>query len=220
MRSYVRVPDDLIAEGGQTEIVDVFDVVLRDVDSVHVHQYIADHDHGGVVILPRHVEGVEKVVVQGGEDVGADFVDEMLADDLAQPGVQLLAVFVEDHRVGVSVEFFERETAVVFLLDLLDGVPKERPDVIDVLFVHGHGKRADAHFCVFFTLIHFGPGCSVPRGLVHERVGRGKRPSNLVSWIVSNVLNQLHELFIDCVFRFNFHGKSRGKISGGNPPPF
>ena len=167
MSADVRVPNDLVSERGDPEIVDVFDVILRDVDSVHVHENVADHDHGSVVILPRHVERVQKVIVQRSDDVGADFVDEMLADDLAESRVELLAVLVEHHGVGVPIEFFEGETAVVLLLDLLDGVPQQRPDVVDVFLVHRHGERTNAHFRVLFSLIHDCP--KIPAHAMYEK---------------------------------------------------
>lgn len=62
----------------------------------------------------------------------------MLSDDLPQPRVELLSVLVEDHGVGVPVEFLEAQTAVVLPLDLLDGVLQKVPDVVDVLLIHCH----------------------------------------------------------------------------------
>ena len=66
------------------------------------------------------------------------FVDEMLCDDLAQARVELLAVLVEHHGVGVPVQLLEAQATVVLPLDLLDGVLQEVPDVVDVLLIHRH----------------------------------------------------------------------------------
>lgn len=66
------------------------------------------------------------------------FVDEVLSDDFSQSCVQLLAVFVQHHGVGVPVQLLEAQATVVLPLDLLNGVLEEVPDVVDVLFVHGH----------------------------------------------------------------------------------
>lgn len=68
----------------------------------------------------------------------AHFVDEMFGDDLPQARVELLAVLVQHHGVGVPVELLEAQAAVVLPLDLLDGVLQQVPDVVDVLLVHRH----------------------------------------------------------------------------------
>ena len=64
----------------------------------------------------------------------------MLCDDLAQARVELLAVLVEHHGVGVPVQLLEAQATVVLPLDLLDGVLQQVPDVVDVLLVHRHLK--------------------------------------------------------------------------------
>lgn len=69
------------------------------------------------------------------------FVDEVLSDDLAQARVELLAMFVQHHCVGVPVELLEAQPAVVLPLDLLDGILQKVPDVVDILFVHRHLQR-------------------------------------------------------------------------------
>lgn len=69
---------------------------------------------------------------------GTYFVDEVLGDDLSESCVQLLAVFVKHHGVGVPVKLLEAQAAVVLPLDLLDGVLQEVPDVVHILFVHCH----------------------------------------------------------------------------------
>lgn len=62
----------------------------------------------------------------------------MLGDDLPQARVELLAVLVQHHGVGVPVELLKAQAAVVLPLDLLDGVLQQVPDVVDVLLVHCH----------------------------------------------------------------------------------
>lgn len=70
------------------------------------------------------------------------FVDEVLGDDLTQACVELLAVFVQHHGVGVPVELLEAQPAVVLPLDLLDGILQKVPDVVDILLIHCHlGER-------------------------------------------------------------------------------
>lgn len=66
------------------------------------------------------------------------FVDEVLSDDLAQARVELLAMFVQHHGVGVPVELLEAQPAVVLPLDLLDGILQKVPDVVYILLVHCH----------------------------------------------------------------------------------
>jgi len=60
----------------------------------------------------------------------------MLGDYFFEACVELFAVFVKHHCVGVSVEFFKAEAAVVLFLDLLDGVFEHLPDDVDVFLVH------------------------------------------------------------------------------------
>lgn len=69
------------------------------------------------------------------------FVDEVLSDDLAQARVELLAMFVQHHCVGVPVELLEAQPAVVLPLDLLDSVLQKVPDIVDILLIHCHLGR-------------------------------------------------------------------------------
>lgn len=62
----------------------------------------------------------------------------MLGDDFAQSCVELLAVFVQHHGIGIPVQLLKAQTTVVLSLDLLDGILQEIPDVVDVFLVHGH----------------------------------------------------------------------------------
>ena len=62
----------------------------------------------------------------------------MLGDDLAQARVELLAVLVEHHGVGVPVQLLEAQATVVLPLDLLDGVLQQVPNVVDILLIHRH----------------------------------------------------------------------------------
>ena len=60
----LRVAHDHVAEEYEAEVVDGLDAVRLHVDAVHVHEYVAYHDHGGLVVVPRLVEHVEEVVVE------------------------------------------------------------------------------------------------------------------------------------------------------------
>lgn len=62
----------------------------------------------------------------------------MFGDHLPQARVELLAVLVQDHGVGIPVKLLEAQAAVVLSLDLLNGVLQQIPDVVDVLLVHCH----------------------------------------------------------------------------------
>ena len=59
-----RKAGDVLAEEGESEVVDVVEVVLGDVNAVHVHEDVADHDHGRVVLVPRLHELSQKVAVR------------------------------------------------------------------------------------------------------------------------------------------------------------
>jgi len=64
VNSYFRRADNLVSEYTQPQVVDVFDFVLLNVDAVHVHQDIADHDHRCLVIFPLAWKAGEEVVIQ------------------------------------------------------------------------------------------------------------------------------------------------------------
>ena len=64
-------------------------------------------------------------------------VTQMVLNNFLQPFVQLVAMFVQDHGVGVPVELFETQPTVVLLLDLLDGVLQQIPRLLHVLVIHG-----------------------------------------------------------------------------------
>merc|ERR550519_2195178 len=86
--------DNLIPEDDKTEVVDVLTVVLLHVDPVHEHEDVPNHDHGGLVIVPGGVEGLEEVVVERGEDIVPDLALEMVGDYLLEAAVQVLPVLV------------------------------------------------------------------------------------------------------------------------------
>ena len=59
------IPDHLVSEQNQSQVVDVLAVVLLHINSVHVHEDITDHDHGGLVVAPSCIQSLEEVVVEG-----------------------------------------------------------------------------------------------------------------------------------------------------------
>lgn len=69
------------------------------------------------------------------------FADEMLGDDLPQTRVELLPTLAEHHGVGVPVQLFKAQVAVVLSLDHLEGILQKLPDVVCVpLFQHNLAK--------------------------------------------------------------------------------
>lgn len=62
----------LVTKDDESEIVDVVDVVLCYIDSIHVHENVSYHDHGRLVIIPSLVEGLKKIVVEGTKDFISD----------------------------------------------------------------------------------------------------------------------------------------------------
>ena len=61
-----HLPNYFISENDEPEIVNIFTIVLLHVDSVHVHEDVSNHHHGGLVVVPGGVKGLQEVVVQGG----------------------------------------------------------------------------------------------------------------------------------------------------------
>jgi len=88
----------------------------------HVHEDVADHEHRDLVVLPGDVELLEEVLVVAGRDAERD-ATEVLVHDLAQAVVELVAVLVEHHVVGIAAaraRTNERATST------LAGVRRER----------------------------------------------------------------------------------------------
>jgi hypothetical protein len=63
---------------------------------------------------------LQEVVVERGEDVGADLGLQVGRHDLLEASVEALAVLVQHHRVRVAVQLFEAQPGVVLALDLLE----------------------------------------------------------------------------------------------------
>lgn len=71
------------------------------------------------------------------------FVDKMFSDYLPQASVQLLSVLMKYHCVCISVKFLKTEPAVVFPLNLLNGILQKVPDVVNILLIHCHLRKCD-----------------------------------------------------------------------------
>lgn len=67
-----------------------------------------------------------------------NFGPQMFRDDITQTGIQLITVFMQNHRVSIAVQLFEAQTRIVLLLNLLNGAAQQIPDLLHELFVHCH----------------------------------------------------------------------------------
>ena len=67
---------------------------------------------------------------------------------LFESGVKPFSVLVENHCVGISVEFFETQARIILSLNFLDCVFEQLPDVLHVLLVHRHGEGPDPHLAL------------------------------------------------------------------------
>ena len=54
---------DLVSENDESKVVDVVDIILLDIDPVHVHEDVTDHDHRCLVVIPGLVQCLKEVVV-------------------------------------------------------------------------------------------------------------------------------------------------------------
>ena len=180
------VANDLVSEEDQPQVVNVLAVVLLHVDAVHVHQDVADHDHGGLVVGPGGVQGLQEVVVERREHVGSNLGLQMRRHYFLESGVQPLSVLVQDHRVGVSIELLKAEPGIVLPLDLLDGVFQKLPDVLDELLVHGHGESTDPHFSFLLrkvVLHHLEAG--LPQGSCRNEASRDTRMISVYNFLLA-----------------------------------
>lgn len=54
-------------------------------------------------------------------------------------------MFMQNHGVCISVQFFETKPGIVFPLYLLDCVLQRRPNIIDKFFIHRHLYQLHIH---------------------------------------------------------------------------
>ena len=87
-------------EEDEAEVVDALLLVLH-VDAVHVHEDVSDHHHRRLVVVPRIVQRLQEVVVEGSQHVVAHLVLQVGRHHVLQARVQPLAVLVQHHCVGV-----------------------------------------------------------------------------------------------------------------------
>ena len=113
------IPHHFVPEDHQAQVVHVLTVVLLHIHPVHVHQDVPDHHHGGLVVVPSCIEGLEEVVVERLQHVLPDLGLQVVGHHLLQAAVQALAVFVQHHGVGVPVQLLEAQPRVVLPLNLL-----------------------------------------------------------------------------------------------------
>ena len=74
------IPDDFITKQDKSKVVNVLTVVLLHIHPIHVHQNVADHHHGGLVVGPGHVQGVQKVVVEARQNISSHLGLQMAGD--------------------------------------------------------------------------------------------------------------------------------------------
>lgn len=54
----------LITKDYQSKVIHIVYIILLDIDPVHVHQDVSNHDHGCLVIVPSLVQCLKEVVVK------------------------------------------------------------------------------------------------------------------------------------------------------------
>ena len=97
------------------------------------------------MVIPRLVERLQEVVVQAAKNVFTHLKVNLLiilrlngifylylsfqmrGHHLLEACVETFAVLVENHCVGISVKFLERQSGIVFFLYFLDGVLQQSP---------------------------------------------------------------------------------------------
>ena len=50
------LPEHLVQEDDQSQVVDILAVVLLDIDPVHLHEDVSVHHHGCLVVVTRGLE--------------------------------------------------------------------------------------------------------------------------------------------------------------------
>ena len=66
------LPNNFVSENNQPQVVNILAVVLLDINPVHVHEDVPDHDHGSLVVIPGSIEGLKEVVVECMKDIMSD----------------------------------------------------------------------------------------------------------------------------------------------------
>lgn len=67
----------------------------------------------------------------------------MIFNYISQAIVQSFAMFVQHHGVCIAVEFFKAQTAIVFLLDLLDRSLETIPYAVHISLVHSRLPKSN-----------------------------------------------------------------------------
>ena len=74
-----------LPEYHKPKIVHVVTVVLSDVHTIHIHEYVSDHDHGCLVIAPGPIQRLQKVVIQTRQHLGPNLGLQMSCYYFFQP---------------------------------------------------------------------------------------------------------------------------------------
>mmetsp|Transcript_42620 Transcript_42620/g.96357 ORF Transcript_42620/g.96357 Transcript_42620/m.96357 type:complete len:317 (+) Transcript_42620:1959-2909(+) len=130
----LRVAADLVAEDLQPAVVHR-GLLLRDnVSAVHVHEDVADHDRGDLVLVPLVLQLLQEAILCGAMHLGRHGA-QVRRDGLLEASVQLVAELVQDHVIRVAIELLKAQTACVLAVDLMDGVVERLPRLSGVLLV-------------------------------------------------------------------------------------
>lgn len=62
----------LISEYDQTQIVHIVEFILLDVDPIHIHQNITNHNHRSLMIGPNLIQFLQQIIVQTFQNVLAN----------------------------------------------------------------------------------------------------------------------------------------------------
>mmetsp|Transcript_36597 Transcript_36597/g.104584 ORF Transcript_36597/g.104584 Transcript_36597/m.104584 type:complete len:481 (+) Transcript_36597:201-1643(+) len=130
-----RMPRHVLAEDHQPHLVDRHLAVLRHEVPIHVHEDVADHDHGRLVVVPLLLDLLQQVAVWAVDAAQRDRL-KVIRDDPLHAVVEQLAVLVQHKVVGVPVQLLEGQRRGVVLVDLVDGVLQRLPGSVRLLLVH------------------------------------------------------------------------------------
>ena len=77
----------------------------------------------------------------------------MCSDDLPEPAVEQLSMFVKDHSVRIPVQLLETQTRIVLVLNLLNN----NENINYNLTVGDRSRRTQYFFVIFFRHIKVSP---------------------------------------------------------------
>mmetsp|Transcript_69018 Transcript_69018/g.202042 ORF Transcript_69018/g.202042 Transcript_69018/m.202042 type:complete len:260 (+) Transcript_69018:1620-2399(+) len=124
-----RVPRDVLPEDDQPHLVHGDLLVLGHEVPVHVHEDVADHDHGGLVVVPLLLQLFQQAIIRTINTALRDGL-QVVSDDSLDTVVEQFTILMKDKVVCIPVQLLEGQGGGIVLMNLVDGVLQALPRAV------------------------------------------------------------------------------------------